>query len=79
MNYNENKFRSSELERSDFMASKLKRMTFVLTLEMEPFLDGIKKEMFYNCSRSEMIRALVDAGLTAMQNENQRNPTKPVI
>ena len=37
------------------MASKLKRMTFVLTPEMEPLLDGIKKEMFYNCSQSEMI------------------------
>ncbi|MCI8947400.1 MAG: hypothetical protein HFI91_10150 [Lachnospiraceae bacterium] len=61
------------------MASKLKRMTFVLTPEMEPLLDGIKKEMFYNCSRSEMIRALVDAGLNAIQNENQRNPTKQVI
>ncbi len=79
MNYNENKFRSSELERSDFMASKLKRMTFVLTPEMEPLLDGIKKEMFYNCSQSEMIRTLVDAGLNAIKNDNQRNPTKQLV
>ena len=51
------------------MASKLKRMTFVLTPEMEPLLDGIKKEMFYNCSQSEMIRTLVDAGLNARMKD----------
>ena len=61
------------------MASKLKRMTFVLTPEMEPLLDGIKKEMFYNCSQSEMIRTLVDAGLKAIKNDNQRNPTKQPV
>lgn len=44
------------------MASKLKRLTFVVTPEMELLLDGIKKEMFYNCSQSEMIRILVEKG-----------------
>ena len=61
------------------MASKLKRMTFVLTPEMETLLNGIKKEMFYNCSQSEMIRTLVDAGLSAIQNEKQRAQTKQFV
>lgn len=58
------------------MASKLKRMTFVVTPEMEPLLDDIKKEMFYNCSQSEMIRTLVEAGWNTIKNEKQSNPTK---
>lgn len=40
---------------------------------------GGKKDMFYNCSQSEMIRTLVDAGLNAIQNERQRNPTKQLV
>lgn len=79
MNYNKESSEVQNPERSDFMASKLKRMTFVLTPEMEPLLDGIKKEMFYNCSQSEMIRTLVDAGLNAIKSDNQRNPTKQLI
>jgi hypothetical protein len=39
-------------------------------------LDGIKKEMFYNCSQSEMIRTLVEEGWNAIKDGNQRNPTK---
>ena len=53
------------------MSSKLKRMTFVVTPEMEPLLDGIKKEMFYNCSQSEMIRTLVEEGWNAIKNKRQ--------
>lgn len=56
-----------------------KRLTFVLTPEMEPLLNGMKKEMFYNCSQSEMIRTLVDAGLNAFQNEKQHAPAKQLI
>lgn len=58
------------------MASKLKRLTFVVTPEMESMLDGIKKEMFYNCSQSEMIRTLVEEGWNAIKDGKQRNPTK---
>jgi hypothetical protein len=59
------------------MASKLKRLTFVVTPEMEPLLDGIKKEMFYNCSQSEMIRILVEEGWNAIKKDgNQHNQTK---
>ncbi len=61
------------------MSSKLKRMTFVVTPEMEPLLDGIKKEMFYNCSQSEMIRTLVEEGWNAIKNKRQHNPTKQPV
>ncbi len=61
------------------MASKLKRLTFVVTPEMEPLLDGIKKEMFYNCSQSKMIRTLVEEGCNAIKDERQRNPTKQLV
>ena len=55
------------------MASKHKRITFVVTPEMEPLLDEIKKEKFYNCSRSEMIRTLLEAGCNAMKDEETEN------
>lgn len=54
------------------MASKHKRLTFVVTPEMEPLLDSIKKEMFYNCSQSEMIRTLVEEGWNAIHEEKER-------
>lgn len=55
------------------MASKLKRITFVLTPEMELLLDGIKKEKFYNCSQSEMIRTLVEEGWNAIKVKTPQN------
>ncbi len=58
------------------MASKVKRLTFVVTPEMELLLDGIKKEMFYNCSQSEMIRTLLEEGWNSVKKERQCNPTK---
>lgn len=51
------------------MASNLKRITFVVTPEMEPLLDRMKKEKFYNCSQSEMIRTLVEEGLKTSQKD----------
>lgn len=54
------------------MASKLKRITFVVTPEMEPLLDNMKKEKFYNCSQSEMIRTLVEKGLKSSQKKKGR-------
>lgn len=53
------------------MASKLKRITFVVTPEMEPLLDSMKKEKFYNCSQSEMIRTLVERGLKTSQKKKR--------
>lgn len=53
------------------MASKLKRITFVVTPEIEPLLDGMKKEMFYNCSQSEMIRTLIEKGWESIPKDEQ--------
>lgn len=49
------------------MATELKRMTFVVTPEMEEPLNSIKKEMFYNRTQSDMIRELVSAGVRAFK------------
>lgn len=61
------------------MANKSTRMTFVTTPEMELSLDGIKKELFYNCSQSEMIRTLVKEGLKAIKDEKQYDQAKQLI
>lgn len=53
------------------MSSKHKRITFVVTPEMEPLLDEMKKEKFYNRTQSEMIRTLVESGLNAITDDNQ--------
>ncbi len=53
------------------MASKLKRITFVSTPELELLLDGMKKERFYNCSQSEMLRTLVEEGWKSVQKDKQ--------
>ncbi|QHQ59446.1 hypothetical protein Ana3638_00405 [Anaerocolumna sedimenticola] len=53
------------------MATELKRMTFVVTPEMEPLLDGFKKDFFYNRTQSDMIRTLVEAGLEALATEKK--------
>ncbi len=51
------------------MAAGPKRMTFAIAPDMEAPLDSIKKEFFYACTRSEMIRELVSAGMRAMKAE----------
>lgn len=66
-------------ERSDFMSNKHKRLTFIVTPEIEPSLDRIKQEMFYNCSQSEMIRTLVEEGWNAIKEGKQHTPTKQPI
>ena len=55
------------------MASKLKRLTFVVTPEMELLLDEIRKETFYNRSQSEMIRTLIEEGWNAVKNKDRCN------
>ena len=50
------------------MATELKRMTFAVTPDMEELMDEAKK-MFYDSTQSEMIRALIVAGLTALKTE----------
>ncbi len=51
------------------MATYLKRMTLVVTPEMEEPLNSIKREMFYNRTQSDMIRELVSAGVRAIKAE----------
>ncbi len=51
------------------MATKLKRMTFVVTPEMEEPLNYIKRELFYNRTQSDMIRELLLAGVQAIKDE----------
>lgn len=51
------------------MATELKRMTFVVTPEMEEPLNSIKREMFYNRTQSDMIRELVSAGVRTIKAE----------
>ncbi len=51
------------------MATGLKRMTFAITPDMEVPLNSIKKEFFYDCTKSDMIRELVLAGVRAMRAE----------
>lgn len=53
------------------MPTNLKRMTFIVTPEMEAPLDTFKKEMFYDRNQSEMIRELVLAGMRAKMQEKE--------
>ena len=43
-------------------------MTLVVPDDLEILLDGMKKDMFYNCSWSEMIRTLITEGLDTMNS-----------
>lgn len=51
------------------MSTKLKRVTFTITAEIEASLKLLKKERFYDCSQSEMIRTLVSAGVKSLEIE----------
>lgn len=52
------------------MPTELKRMTFAITSDMEPLMDEAKR-MFYDSTQSEMIRALVIAGLKSLKTEKE--------
>jgi hypothetical protein len=43
-------------------------MTFVVAPEIEAHLGNLKKYIFYNCSQSEMLRALITEGISAIEN-----------
>ena len=51
------------------MATGMKRITFVVTPDIEAPLDSMKKEYFYDRTKSDMIRELVAAGVRAMKAE----------
>lgn len=52
------------------MATGLKRMTFVITPDMEPLMREAKK-MFYDRTKSDMIRTLLIAGLNSLKTKNE--------
>lgn len=72
MNYNsDNEFRGSDPKGEVIqMATELKRMTFAVTPDMEELMDEAKR-MFYDSTQSEMIRALIVAGLAALKTEKE--------
>lgn len=45
------------------MPSKLKRLSLAIPPEVESDLKALKKEVFFNKSKSEMIRELLVAGI----------------
>ena len=45
------------------MSTEHKRITFVLTPDIEAQIDKLKKEMFYNQTTSDMIRYLIQRGI----------------
>ena len=51
-----------------FMATTMKRLTFVVTPEMEVLLTRFKKKMFFDSTQSDMIRELVSAGMRALDS-----------
>ncbi len=56
------------------MAAGGKRMSIVITPELEAALQSAKRELFYDRTRSEMIRELVAAGLrAARERENGKS------
>lgn len=56
----------------------MKRLTFAVTKEMEPLLERAKKSLFYDKNRSEMIRALVMAGLSVTLEKAEKEDEKAV-
>lgn len=52
------------------MAAEHKRLTFVVTPELEPVMDKAKK-LFYDHTQSDMIRTLIIAGLDSLASDAQ--------
>lgn len=50
------------------MTAGTKRLTIVVTQEMEALLTNAKKEYFYDKNQSDMIRELILAGLDAVED-----------
>ena len=71
MNYNKIKFiRSYPKGEITKMPLEQKRLTFVVTPELEPVIDKAKK-IFYNYTQSDMIRTLIIAGLDSLDNDEE--------
>lgn len=57
------------------MPTKLKRLTFTVTKEIEQHLEHAKKNLFYDKSQSAMIRQLVVEGLNSL-NKKMKDSNK---
>lgn len=53
------------------MATKNKRLTISLPPDMEKQLDMVKRKQFYNKSQSDMIRHLINLGLSAKKEHRK--------
>ena len=54
------------------MAIEKRRVTIVVTPEMEQLLDDAKR-IFYNRNQSDMIRSLITAGLMSVREKKEDN------
>lgn len=54
------------------MGTESKRLTFVVTPEIEGLLAKAKKELFYDQTQSAMIRELLMAGLNVVEHNSAR-------
>lgn len=50
------------------MATEMKRLMVSITPELEPELDQLKKERFYNTTQAEMFRYLIALGLESVKS-----------
>lgn len=54
------------------MSGQSKRLTFVVTPEIEQQMKDMKREVYFDRTQSEMIRDLVAAGVRSCKADNQR-------
>ncbi len=52
------------------MAENLTKITFTVTKEIEETLTRLKKEIFYDQNRSEMIRNIIIAGVRSLEKDS---------
>ena len=55
------------------MSIETHRITIVIPKELEEELKKIKKEKFYECNRSVMLRELINKGLDNVIYNNEHN------
>lgn len=55
------------------MSIETHRITIVIPKELEEELKKIKKEKFYDCNRSVMLRELINKGLDNVVYNNEHN------
>lgn len=58
------------------MSGQSKRLTFVVTPEIEAQMKSMKKEIYFNRTQSDMIRELVAAGVRSCKAERRDGSTE---